>query len=357
MGAALAAHRWRRAARLGQRLLTVVLVTGLAACSTPRGVETEVRSSPSRYVPAPPIDSFPAARAARGEIVFAQFATAPFPYRGYIPDKDVPFLDVSEGGRLGHSTPSGKVRWEDETYNDRRSLLFIPRTFDPRRPAVIVMYFHGNGATLARDVSNRQQIPRQVAASGLNAVLVAPQFAIDARDSSPGRFWQANGLSEYLDEAAVRLAQVYGDESMRDTFAQMPVVLVGYSGGYFPIVHSLVRGGANGRIAGVALFDALYSDEDKFAAWISQRGAAFFFSAYAPSTHRHNLKLQDQLSAQGIAFGTTLPEQLSRGSVNFLDVGDLEHRDLMTTAWMDDPLKRLLASIPDYPGAAALAQR
>ena len=53
----------------------------------------------------------------------------------------------------------------------------------------------GNNATLSRDVIARQQIVRQLSDSGLNAVLVAPQLALDAQDSSAGRFWSAGGFA------------------------------------------------------------------------------------------------------------------------------------------------------------------
>ena len=110
------------------------------------------------------------------------FDVSPFPYRGEVPEKNRPFLDVVDGDRHGHASERGGTYWEDQTYSDRRVLLHIPKGFDPRRPALIVVFFHGNEATLARDVRNRQQVPRQVAESGLNAVLVAPQFAVDALD-------------------------------------------------------------------------------------------------------------------------------------------------------------------------------
>ena len=82
----------------------------------------------------------------------------------------------------GAATPRsrGGTYWEDQTYSDQRVLLHIPKGFDPRRPALMVVFFHGNEATLERDVRNRQAVPRQITESGLNAVLVAPQFAVNA---------------------------------------------------------------------------------------------------------------------------------------------------------------------------------
>ena len=63
---------------------------------------------------------------------------------------------------------------------------------------------------LERDVHRRQQVPRQVAESGLNAVLVAPQLAVDAADSSAGRFYDAGAFRRFVEEAAVRLARLHG---------------------------------------------------------------------------------------------------------------------------------------------------
>ena len=131
------------------------------------------------------------------------FETAPFPYHGAMPGSGRPFLNAGEAGHRGHATFRGRVLWEAETFSDDRVLLHIPPGFDPSRPAVMVVFFHGHGADLARDVRDRQQVPAQITASGVNAVLVAPQFAFDAANSSAGKFWEPNGFKHFLDEAAV----------------------------------------------------------------------------------------------------------------------------------------------------------
>ena len=51
----------------------------------------------------------------------------------------------------------------------------------------MVVFFHGHGANLAQDVRDRQQVPAQITAAGVNAVLVAPQLAVNAADSSAGK--------------------------------------------------------------------------------------------------------------------------------------------------------------------------
>ena len=150
-------------------------------CSRPIA---QVRRFPSASAPGerPSLTSIDGAN-----VALASFENSAFPYHGLIPNyqetgKTRPFLDVDDNGRLGHSSPRGGIHWEDQTYSDRSVLLAAPQSFDPNRPAVIIVFFHGNMATLSRDVVARQQIVRQLADSGLNAVLVAPQLAVDAQD-------------------------------------------------------------------------------------------------------------------------------------------------------------------------------
>ena len=277
------------------------------------------------------------------------FETTPFPYSGIVPDKGVPFLDVVNGERRGHTSLRGGVHWEDLTYSDKRVLLSIPRGFDIRRPALIVVFFHGNLATLTRDVRNRQQIPRQVEQSGLNAVLVAPQFAVDALDSSSGRFWEPGVFAKFLDEAVGKLANLHGDAQARIAFERAPVVIAGYSGGYNPAAFALAVGGANQRVHGVMLFDGLFAELDKFADWLAKRPPAFFLTAYGKAAHTEHAELQRMLTDRGVGFGTTLPARLTPGSVTLLAVGDdVRHNDFMTRAWVADPLKAALARIPDF---------
>ncbi len=110
--------------------------------------------------------------------------------------------------RRGHKTPFGRLYWEDETYSDQRVLLHIPKGFDLKKPSVMIVYFHGHGATLRRDVLRRQRVPAQITASGVNAVLVAPQLAVDAADSSAGKFWEPGAFGRFVGEAAQKLAKL-----------------------------------------------------------------------------------------------------------------------------------------------------
>lgn len=279
-------------------------------------------------------------------------ATAPFPYEGNVAASDRPFLDVDFEGRKGHSTHSGRILWADEIFNDNRTLLHIPKGFDVRKPGLIVVFFHGHGATLERDVLRRQQVPAQVTQSGANVVLVAPQFAVDASDSSVGKFWKPAGFTQFLGDAAKELAKMHGDKRSVRAFASMPVVIVAYSGGFAPAAWCATQGGLKKRLRGIVLLDALYGEMDKFVSWIQGDRSAFFVSAYLGSTQDNNASLERILNERNVAYTTDLAPQLQKGSVAIIPGGpegiNVSHRDLVTHAWVDYPIRDLLVRLKAY---------
>jgi hypothetical protein len=286
-----------------------------------------------------------------GALVYAEFNNSAFPYRGMIPaDADTkerakPFLDVNDDGRLGHTSPRGGLLWEDAAYSDRHVLLAAGPDFDPRSAGALVVYFHGNQSILARDVVDRQQTVRQLAESGLNGVLVAPQLAVDANDSSAGNFWRPGAFAQFLDEAEDKLAELYPN-APRGAFRRMPVIVVAYSGGYMPAAYTLVAGGAGGRVRGVVLLDALYGEADKFAQWIEgARYGAFFVSAYSATTRDRNLELRARLERDGVAVENDLPASLGPGTVAFVDSSDARHEDFVNVAWTGEPLRDVLSRV------------
>jgi hypothetical protein len=267
-----------------------------------------------------------------------------------VPRTGQPFLNVVENGRRGHRTGTGRVYWEDETYSDGHVLIHIPKGFDIRRPSVMVVYFHGHGATLKRDVLDRQEVAAQIANSGVNAVLIAPQLAVDAADSSAGKFWEPGAFGRFVGEAAEKLAKLHGDKRSVRTFASMPVVIVAYSGGYLPAAWCATRGGLKKRLKGVVLLDALYGELDKFAAWIENDRSAFFVSAYLDSTREKNAELAQILTARNVGYTTSLDKKLGRGNVVILAGGgeEVKHRDLVTHAWVERPLADLLKRLTGF---------
>lgn len=275
----------------------------------------------------------------RGRTRLVSFAASPFPYQGLVPETGWPFLDVEVDGRPGHASARGGDLFADETYSDRRSLLHLSSDFDQGHPAVLILFLHGNKATLERDVLERQGVARQFDASGVNGALVAPQLALDALDSSAGRFWEPGFLALYLKEAARHLGIADG----------LPVILAAYSGGYHPAAFALHVGGAAERIRGVILLDAVYGDVGRFADWFAAaHEGAFLASAHGASTREGNRALRQAIADRDLDCREEPPATLAPGTAWFIDAGNADHRDFLTQAWTADPLADLLARIPDF---------
>ncbi|MET4387891.1 hypothetical protein ABIB73_003648 [Bradyrhizobium sp. F1.4.3] len=320
--------------------------------SPKRAVQQQPEQAPYKVASLAP--QVPYQRPAREDLTtLVSMKSSAFPYFGNNPASDAPFLNISKGDRRGHRSYSGRVFWQDETYNDSRVLMHVPEHFDVRKPGVIVVFFHGNGATLERDVRDRQLVPQQITDSGANAVLLAPQMAVDAADSSAGKFWQPGGLKRFMAESAEHLARLTGDPNSARAFADMPIVIVGYSGGFLPTAWSLEVGGISDRVRGVVLLDAVYGEMDKFASWIESHRSGFFVSSYTHYTARRDRELMSMLRQKGIGVSEDMDRPLRPGSVVFVETGDgITHRDYVNRAWTQYPLKDVLVKMSATPALA-----
>lgn len=279
----------------------------------------------------------------------AALYSAPFPYEGMVPASSKPFLEQAEDGRRFHRTFQGRIYQEVEHYSDPRVLLHIPKGYDVRRPSMMVLYFHGHRANLRRDVFLRQRVPWQVSMSRMNAVLVAPQFAVNAADSSAGKLWHRGALRELINEAAVRLAVMHGDPRSEATFANLPVVIVAYSGGFAPAAWAIRNDDLGKRLRGIVLLDGLYGDTEVFANWIARERQAFFVSAYTRATEGRHNELKALLGERAVPVLGTVPAQFNPGSVTIVPAAtDANHQDFLLKAHTRDPLRDLLARVRGY---------
>jgi hypothetical protein len=278
-----------------------------------------------------------------------EFLSGPFPYDGKVPGTDRPFMVGGEDGKRVHYTWRGRALGES-TFNDQRSLMHIPQGFNIKKPGVIVVFFHGHGAELNRDIRFRQRVPAQITQSYANAVLLAPQFALDAADSSAGNFWQPNGFARYLREGARNLAKLYGDAKSEQIFAKMPVIIVSYSGGFAPTAWVLQNGGIGKRLRGVVMLDSLYGEIDKFKKWLTSDRSTFFVSAYLGSTRNQNREFEQMLREKNIPVADGLDGKIKPGTVAFIAGNPEEerHRDFVTQAWTLGPIADVLNRLPEY---------
>ena len=263
---------------------------------------------------------------------------APFPVRNASADGDHVRINFRS-----------RVSWEKGAFSDPRVLLHIPQGFDPNKPAVMVVFYHGHGATLTRDVLNRQQVVDQISESGANAVLVAPQLAYDARSSNPGKLFESGAFARMVREAGDQLTRLYGDPRAAKAFANMPVIIVAYSGGYLSAATSIERGGLKGRVRGIVLLDALYGELGGFANWVNQNRSGFFVSSWTQSTRGRNAELERMLGDRDVTVGRALKMPNLNGKVVFLPGEEgIRHRDFVNHAWADKPIKDILERLPEY---------
>ena len=350
---------WRARLRPALSRASVVLLAALAGLSAERASaqqHPQHRVSSSGWI-ATVVPTPHAVRSRQGPLPksvtrLAALHAAPFPYNGLMPAPagGRPFIEVGENGRRFHRTNQGRVLFEDERYSDPRVLLHIPKGFDIRRPSLIVLYFHGHRANLRQDVFMRQRVPWQVSMSRTNAVLVAPQFAVNASDSAIGKLWQRGGLRQLIDEAAGRLAIMHGDPRSEASFADLPVVIVAYSGGFAPAAWAIRNGDLGRRLRGVVLLDAAYGDMNVFADWAARQPQGFLVSTHTRSTEGRNQELKAALAERRLIVQETVPARLEPGSIVVAPAAsDANHHDFLLRAWTNDPLRDLLARVRGYP--------
>ena len=118
-------------------------------------------------------------------------------------------------------------------------------------------------------------------------------------------------------------------------------------GGFVTAASCLQVGGLGSRVKGVVLLDSLYGEIDKFSSWIVNNRSAFFVSAYTQGTKRHDDELARILRDKGIKVTDELAGPLKPGTVAFLQTGEgIRHRDYVTLAWTQHPIKDVLQRIP-----------
>jgi hypothetical protein len=212
-------------------------------------------------------------------------------------------------------------------YRDDTVHVFVPAHYRWRKEDGIatLVHFHGHNTTAERAMS-AHQLREQLADSKQNAVLVVPQLAVMAADSSAGKLETPGGLGRLLGEA-LAVAAREGQASLGDTGfapgAQLGTVCVSsHSGGFHAAACCLRAGGVDVRET--YLFDALYADVEVFRDWVAgRRGEALH--------RRHKLVSYFTEGGTTEAMNAALRAQLDRLGVvcaHEMQEGDLSRHDL-----------------------------
>jgi hypothetical protein len=213
-------------------------------------------------------------------------------------------------------------------YGDDTVLVFVPSHYrynfdgDDNEGVAALVHFHGHNTTAERAMT-MHELREQLADSRQNAVLIIPQLAVMAADSSCGKLESAGGLAHLVAEAIVATAHE-GHAALGD--ARFPVharcgtlCVSAHSGGYHAAACSLHSGGLDVRET--YLFDSLYAEVDTFRDWVTARKRSSLhrrhklvsFYVDGTSTDANNTALRAELERAGVLTASELQEgELSR---------------------------------------------
>lgn len=280
--------------------------------------------------------------------VLVRLDAAPFPYE---PAVDEDFWAGRDSSGEPYRRFRGRRFRRTPHYVDDRVLIHVT----PHRPdgggRIIVLYLHGHGASLRRDVIGRRRLIDQVNASGRNVILIAPQMAWRAVDSHPGKLGTDGGGARLIKAALEAVhdgAAGAGPSGPASTGASAaavsaPVVVVAYSGGWRAAMWVALRGGLGNRLRGVVLLDAFFGPVERWADWKATAGATSFLVGIAGSRGRAAARrLESLFLKNGSVLAKRLPARLGSRIV------------LIDTATPHDRIA--VAGPPELPVAVIIAR-
>ncbi|HEX3850138.1 MAG TPA: hypothetical protein VHW01_04180 [Polyangiaceae bacterium] len=206
-------------------------------------------------------------------------------------------------------------------------IVFVPDKyrFRPEEGISALVHFHGHNSSAERAIA-AHALREQLVDSRQNAVLVVPQLALFAADSSCGKLAAPGAFARLLGGALSTAARV-GRGTLGDSrFPERPrlgrVCVSAHSGGYHAAACSLRHGSVD--VSETYLFDALYAESDVFRDWVLARRGD-------PTTRRHKLVSYFTVGATTEALNNGLRAALEQSGVlvsEELREGELSRRDL-----------------------------
>jgi len=210
---------------------------------------------------------------------------------------------------------------------DDTVIVFVPDKYRFRREegVSVLVHFHGHNSSAERALT-AHALREQLVDSRQNAVLVVPQLALFAADSSCGKLASPNGFARLLG-GSLSTAARFGRTTLGESrFPERPrlgrVCVSAHSGGYHAAACSLRQGGVD--ISESYLFDALYGEGEVFRDWVLARRDH-------PVESRHKLVSYFTVGTATELLNGELRADLERAGVlvsEELREGELSRRDL-----------------------------
>lgn len=162
----------------------------------------------------------------------------------------------------------------DEHYSDSSVLIIIPPELKAKKTVDLIFWFHGWRNSIDSSASYFELV-KQFIASNRNAVLVIPETAKNSPDSYGGKLEKIAIFRKLVQDVINKLKKekVIGKKTEAGN-----IILAGHSGAFRVIAHILQNGEL--EVRQVLLFDGLYSQVDKYSAWIQADASHRFLHIY-----------------------------------------------------------------------------
>lgn len=255
-----------------------------------------------------------------------------------------PLLSAAAFAQSGEAPPRVKAQTRDalgttlvlgvpqapfagQGHGDDTVIVFVPDKyrFHAKEGVSALVHFHGHNSSAERAIT-AHALREQLVDSRQNAILVVPQLALLAADSSCGKLATPGAFARLLG-GAVSTASRLGRATLGESkFPERPrvgrVCISAHSGGYYAAATSLRHGGVD--VSETYLFDALYAESDVFRDWVLERRGE-------PASNRHKLVSYYTGGASTEPMNNGLRAALERSGVlvsKELREGALSRRDL-----------------------------
>lgn len=248
------------------------------------------------------------------------------------------------GWRTLVDLPSAPFPDGSAPYDDSSVLVFVPHALSGSGPVGVVTHIHGHNAVV-EDIVADQYLVEQLALSGRDAVLIAPQGPVRAADSDFGRLDLSGGHAALVRDA---LSVAYRDGKIANAELGLQV-LSAHSGGYLCVSYILQHGGLD--IAAVHLFDALYGQVSVYEDYAL--GGGLLRSVYTASggTDSNNVAFRQTLRDAGLRVDSDLDDASLAATDLSVGFADTSHN---ACTWAGRPYARWLvhSGLPRSPKAA-----
>lgn len=200
-------------------------------------------------------------------------------------------------GRMHGHLYEGILYNEAAHYRDSSVMIILPRGLPASEKLNLVFWFHGWNNNIDT-AANYYHLVEQFLDSRRNAVLVFAESAKNSPDSYGGKLEQPGVFASLVKDILLKLKN---EKLIAPGCESGNLILAGHSGAFRVIAHILEKGGL--PVKEVELFDALYSQTDKFNKWILQDPSHRFINWYTNQgggTDEVSIQMMSDLKKQGI---------------------------------------------------------